>query len=89
MGVDNSWTRIPASKIAKRVLWQLESDRYALTSPHLYDLGKELPGYYGTDDTDSIVYRVTQKLRSAAWEKFSALDMFFVKVWFSQVFCKS
>ncbi|EAA28038.3 hypothetical protein GE21DRAFT_4709 [Neurospora crassa] len=75
----NSWTRIPASKIAKRVLWQLESDRYALTSPNLYDLGKELPGYYGTDDTDSIVYRVTQKLRSAAWEKFAALEMFFVK----------
>ncbi|KAK1781559.1 LOW QUALITY PROTEIN: hypothetical protein QBC45DRAFT_449110 [Copromyces sp. CBS 386.78] len=75
----NSWTKIPASKIAKRVLWQLESDRYALTSPNLYDLGKELPGYYDTDDTDSIVYRVTQKLRSAAWEKFAALDMFFVK----------
>ena len=86
LGVDNSWTRIPVSKIAKRVLWQLESDRYALTSPNLYDLGKELPGYYGTDDVDHIVYRVTQELRSAAWEKFAALEMFFVKVWFSQAF---
>jgi hypothetical protein len=58
----------------------LESDRYALTSPGLYDIGKQLPGYYGAEDPDRMSYRITEKLRAEAWDKFVAMDMFFVKV---------
>jgi hypothetical protein len=78
--LDTAWTRIPASKIAKRGIWRLESDRYALTSPTLYDIGKQLPGYYGVEDPNRMSYRVTEKLRGESWEKFVAMDMFFVKV---------
>ncbi|KAK4456172.1 hypothetical protein QBC34DRAFT_419911 [Podospora aff. communis PSN243] len=74
-----AWTRIAASNIAKRGIWRLESDRYALTSPTLYDIGKQLPGYYGVEDPNRMSYRVTEKLRGESWEKFASMDMFFVK----------
>jgi hypothetical protein len=75
-----AWERVPASMIAKRIIWRLESDRYALTTPSLYDLGRQLQGYYSDDDPDQMSYRVIEKLRGEAWEKFAAMDMFFVKV---------
>ncbi|KAK3322372.1 hypothetical protein B0H66DRAFT_574595 [Apodospora peruviana] len=74
-----AWTRIPVSSIAKRIIWRLESDRYALTSPSLYELGKQLPEYYGQDGPERMSYRVIEKLRGEAWNRFSAMDMFFVK----------
>ncbi|KAK3333642.1 ankyrin repeat protein [Cercophora scortea] len=74
-----AWTKLPVSLIAKRVIWRLESDRYALTSPSLYELGKQLPGYYGRDDPERMGYRAIEKLRGEAWEKFAAMEMFFVK----------
>ncbi|KAK3944737.1 hypothetical protein QBC46DRAFT_159036 [Diplogelasinospora grovesii] len=74
-----AWTRMPVSYIAKRIIWRLESDRYALTAPSLYELGKQLPGYYGHEDPERMSYRVIERLRGEAWEKFAALDMFFVK----------
>lgn len=78
--IDTAWNRVPASYIAKRIIWRLESDRYALTSPSLYDIGKQLSGYYGAEEPDSMSYTVTERLRGEAWEKFVAMDMFFVKV---------
>lgn len=75
-----AWDRVPVSLIAKRTIWRLESDRYALTSPSLYELGKQIPGYYGDDVPERMSYRATEKLRGDAWEKFSTMDMFFVKV---------
>ncbi|KAK4216106.1 hypothetical protein QBC37DRAFT_103922 [Rhypophila decipiens] len=73
------WNRIPVSLIAKRTIWRLEADRYALTSPSLYELGKQIQGYYGEDSPERMSYRATEKLRGEAWEKFSTMDMFFVK----------
>ena len=75
-----AWDRIPASYIAKLAIWRVEGDRFALTDPRLYDLGKQLAGYYGQDNAEPTNYRATEKLRAEAWEKFKAVDMFFVKV---------
>lgn len=74
-----AWERVPVSMIAKRIIWRLESDRYALTTPTLYELGKQLPEYYCGEDPDRMGYRVIEKLRGEAWEKFAGMDMFFVK----------
>ncbi|KJR86393.1 HOS4 protein [Sporothrix schenckii 1099-18] len=74
------WSHIPASMIAKQVIWRLESDRYSLTDPDLYDLGRQLPGYYDGRDPKEIGTQAMEKLRREAWEKFAAMDMFFVKV---------
>ncbi|EFX00124.1 histone deacetylase complex subunit [Grosmannia clavigera kw1407] len=74
-----SWQHAPVSIIAKRIIWRLETDRYALTEPDLYDLGKQLPDYYEGSDPDTMSYQVVERLRGEAWEKFSATDMFFVK----------
>jgi hypothetical protein len=68
------------SPIAKRVIWRLESDRYALTTPRLFELGNQLPDYYRGNDPARMGYRVLESLRAEAWEKFAAMDMFFVKV---------
>jgi hypothetical protein len=78
---DTAWERIPVTDIAKRTIWRLEADRYALTSSSLHELGLQLTGdYYGGQDPASMSYSVTEKLRGEAWGKFAALDMFFVKV---------
>lgn len=82
--VDTAWERVAASSIAKRTIWRLESDRYALTTPNLYDLGRQLPDYYGGENPDQMRYQVIEKLRGEAWELFSAMDMFFVKVRITQ-----
>jgi hypothetical protein len=66
--------------MAKRVVWRLESDRYALTTPSLYGLGEQLPGYYGGNEPQRLGYPILEKLRAEAWEKFAAMDMFFVRV---------
>ncbi|KAL1882016.1 hypothetical protein VTK73DRAFT_2998 [Phialemonium thermophilum] len=73
-----AWERIPVSNIAKRTIWRLESDRYALTTPSLFDLGRQLPNYYG-EDPERMSYRAIERLRGEAWDKFLAMDMFFVK----------
>lgn len=66
--------------MAKRVIWRLESDRYALTTPNLFEIGEQLPDYYRGNDPRRMGYRMLESLRAEAWEKFAAMDMFFVKV---------
>lgn len=78
--LDTAWARVPASPTAKEAIWRLEADRYALTTSSLYELGKQIPDYYPDNEPDYMSYPVRERLRSDAWEKFSALDMFFVKV---------
>ncbi|KAK4157901.1 hypothetical protein C8A00DRAFT_29129 [Chaetomidium leptoderma] len=73
------WIRIPASLVAKRVIWRLESDRYALTTPALFELGEQLQDYYQGNDPQRMGYPALEKLRAEAWEKFAAMEMFFVK----------
>jgi hypothetical protein len=58
----------------------LESDRYALTTPGLFELGEQLPDYYQGNDPHKMGYRMLERLRAEAWEKFAAMEMFFVKV---------
>lgn len=65
---------------AKKIIWRLEADRYALTSPSLFDIGNNVPNYYQGEDPDRMRFAMMDKLRAEAWEKFSAMDLFFVKV---------
>ncbi|KZL65699.1 ankyrin repeat protein [Colletotrichum tofieldiae] len=76
-----AWEHIPVSDLAKKVIWRLESDRYALINESLYELGTGLPDYYGEgQDPFRMSYRMKEKLRGEAREKFLKLEMFFVKV---------
>ncbi|KAF9871715.1 histone deacetylase complex subunit [Colletotrichum karsti] len=76
-----AWEHVPVSDLAKKVLWRLEADRYALITETLYELGAGLPAYYGEgQDPFKMNYRLKEKLRGEAREKFLKLDMFFVKV---------
>ncbi|WQF75979.1 Putative ankyrin repeat-containing domain superfamily [Colletotrichum destructivum] len=76
-----AWEHIPVSDLAKKVIWRLESDRYALVNESLYELGTDLSNYYGDgQDPFKMSYRMKERLRGEAREKFLKLDMFFVKV---------
>ncbi|KAF4821461.1 Protein HOS4 [Colletotrichum siamense] len=76
-----AWEHIPVSDLAKKVIWRLEADRYALITDSLYELGTGLPDYYGEgQDPFKMSYRLKEKLRGEAREKFLKLDMFFVKL---------
>ncbi|POR33492.1 Protein HOS4 [Tolypocladium paradoxum] len=75
-----AWERAPVSKLAKLTVWRTEGPRYALTSHLLWDLGRQLPGYYGVDDPSTLGVDAREQLKQAAWERFLTTDMFFVKV---------
>lgn len=68
------------NRLAKITIWRTEWPRYSLLSEKLWDLGRQLPGYYGEADPSNLDFYTKQQLKTAAWEKFAALDMFFVKV---------
>lgn len=76
---DSTWERVPVSTIAKRVIWRLEQERYALTEGRLYHLGEQLPDYYGGDPR-RVGYRRLEQLRGEAAKCFFETDMFFIKV---------
>lgn len=79
--LDTAWEHVPVSDLAKKVIWRLESDRYALTAETLYELGTGLPDYYGEgQDPFKMNFRIREQLRGEAREKFLKMDMFFVKV---------
>ncbi|GAP91110.1 putative histone deacetylase complex subunit [Rosellinia necatrix] len=73
-----SWERVPVSSIAKRIIWRLEQDRYALTGSKLYHLGEQLPDLYGGDPR-TIGYKKLEQIRGEAADRFLETDMFFVK----------
>ncbi|KAG5914970.1 hypothetical protein E4U42_000216 [Claviceps africana] len=76
-----AWERVPVSRLAKITLWRTECPRYCLLSQNLWDLGRQLPGCYGdVAEPSECDFRTKQQLIKAAWEKFEALDMFFVKL---------
>ncbi|KAI5928605.1 hypothetical protein F4810DRAFT_698598 [Camillea tinctor] len=72
------WERIPVSHVAKRVVWRLEQDRYALTEGKLYHLGEQLSDYYG-GNPHTVGYRRLEQLRGEAAKCFFETEMFFVK----------
>ncbi|KAI0396923.1 hypothetical protein F5Y17DRAFT_44559 [Xylariaceae sp. FL0594] len=73
-----SWERVPVSRIAKRVIWRLEQDRYALTQSKLYHLGEQLAGFYGGDPR-TVGYRRLEQIRGEAADLFFDTNLFFVK----------
>ncbi|EPE07265.1 ankyrin repeat protein [Ophiostoma piceae UAMH 11346] len=75
-----SWDHLPVSQVAKQIIWNLESDRYALTDPLLFDLGNQLPEFYGAQGPRALGSMGLSKIRNDASDKFFATDMFFVKV---------
>jgi hypothetical protein len=78
---DTAWERLPVSELAKKSIWRVEGERYALTMPSVYDLGRQLPEYYGPGvDPDRMTHDILERLRREAREKFLHTDMFFVKV---------
>lgn len=81
ISLDTAWEKIPVSHLAKKAIWRVESERYSLVSESMFELGLQLPNYYGDGvDPQRMSYNVIERLRGEAWEKFLGLDMFFVKV---------
>lgn len=54
--------------------------RYTLFADKLWDLGEQVPGCYGNERPDRLSHDNKDRLKQEAWEKFEAMDMFFVKV---------
>ncbi|KAK4190108.1 hypothetical protein QBC35DRAFT_378900 [Podospora australis] len=76
-----AWPRKPVPAAAKSTIWRLEAGRYALLDHCLFELGRQLPeGYYEGQDPEHMDHQTAQRLKAKAWDKFSAMDMFFVKV---------
>ncbi|KAG6291693.1 hypothetical protein E4U09_003830 [Claviceps aff. purpurea] len=76
-----AWERAPVSHLGKITLWRTEWPRYCLLSEKLWDLGRQLPGCYGDDiDPSECDFHTRQQLIRAGWERFEALEMFFVKL---------
>jgi len=73
------WEKVKATNIAKKVIWRLENERYALTQGKLYGLGMELPSYFDVDP-HTMGYKQLEKLRGDAAKLFFEMDLWFVKV---------
>lgn len=75
-----AWERAPVSQLAKMTLWRTEWDLYSLISEKYWDIGRQLPDYYNGEAPASMSFQTKQRLKQAAWERFVATDMFFVKL---------
>ncbi|EXA49396.1 hypothetical protein FOQG_00997 [Fusarium oxysporum f. sp. raphani 54005] len=75
-----AWERAPVTDLAKLSLWRVEWRLYSLLDNKLWDLGRQLPEYYGDEDPSELGFETKQRLKAEAWEKFFNMDMFFVKV---------
>lgn len=75
-----AWERVPVSRLGKLTIWRTEWPRYSLLSEKLWDLGRQLPGYYGDDDPSTLNFRAKETLKKAAWDRFLATELFFVKL---------
>ncbi|KAJ3501451.1 hypothetical protein NM208_g16933 [Fusarium decemcellulare] len=75
-----AWERAPVSSLAKLTLWRIEWSLYSLVDEKLWDLGRQLPNYYGEEDPSELRFQTKQRLKQEAWERFLNMNMFFVKV---------
>lgn len=75
-----AWERVPVTQLAKASLWKTEWARWSLLDGKLWELGRQIPGYYGEEDAASLAFETKKRLKAAAWDRFLATDMFFVKV---------
>ncbi|KAH7041109.1 uncharacterized protein B0I36DRAFT_260682 [Microdochium trichocladiopsis] len=73
-----AWEKVKASNIAKKVIWRLENERYALTQGKLYGLGMQLPDYFEGNPLQ-MGYKQLEKLRGDAAKLFFDMDLWFVK----------
>lgn len=73
-----AWEKVKASNIAKKVIWRLENERYALTQGKLYGLGMQLPDYF-EGNPHQMGYKQLEKLRGEAAKLFFDMDLWFVK----------
>lgn len=88
--LDTAWERVPATDLAKLTLWRVEWNLYSLVSPSVWDLGRQLPNYYGGEDPSTINFQTKERLKIEAWERFLSTDMFFVKVsYFTSQLCSN
>lgn len=78
--LDAAWERVNADHLAKMTLWRTDAGLYALTDDKVLDLGRQLPGYYGTEKPSEMRPQTRERLRREAWELFKRMDLFFVKV---------
>lgn len=77
---DATWERVSAGHLAKLTLWRTDAGLYALTDDKVLDLGRQLPGYYGSEKPSELRPQTRERLRREAWELFKRTDLFFVKV---------
>ncbi|KAL6403964.1 hypothetical protein AUP68_13340 [Ilyonectria robusta] len=75
-----AWERVPVTTLAKKSLWRVEWRMYSLISEKLWELGQQLPDYYGEEDPCALRFQTKERLRMEAWERFLQTNMFFVKV---------
>lgn len=75
-----AWERIPVSRLGKITVWRTEWSRYSLLAEKLWDLGRQIPGYYGDEDPATMNFHAKEALKKAAWERFLSTDLFFVKL---------
>jgi len=68
------------SDVAKKTLWKVESERYAMTSPTLRLHNPSLPESDDPGCRNRISYSRMDEIRSEARTLFLDLDLFFVKV---------
>ncbi|RDA90305.1 hypothetical protein CP533_3340 [Ophiocordyceps camponoti-saundersi (nom. inval.)] len=74
-----AWERTPANSLSKLSIWRSEWPFWSLRPDHLWDLGRQIPGYYEKDPKD-MDHDSFERLRIEGWERFRNMDMFFVKV---------
>lgn len=74
-----AWERTPATELAKRSLWKIEADRYAMLTPELWAHNSVLQTV-DTSNGKQALYAMMNKLRMEALSLFLGLDLFFVKV---------
>jgi len=78
--LDTAWERIPASELAKKTLWRVESERYAMITAGLRRHNQAFLDNVDTSTGKQVSFSAMEKLRAEALNQFLALDLFFVKV---------
>ncbi|PHH59852.1 hypothetical protein CDD81_2431 [Ophiocordyceps australis] len=75
-----AWDREPVTPLAKTSMWRTQWMRHSLTPQSLWEIGMKLPNkYYGETSPYTMKGSRVRELKLEAWERFAAMDMFFVK----------
>ncbi|PHH69820.1 hypothetical protein CDD80_6468 [Ophiocordyceps camponoti-rufipedis] len=74
-----AWERTPVNSLSKMSMWRTEWLFWILKKEELWDLGRQIPGYYEKDPS-LLGHYGFERLKDEAWPRFRDMDMFFVKV---------